>query len=333
MNQPLCCVSCNFKLPEGRKFKLCPDCGFPVRTLKTRYQFRASLKRGRVGQLYRVWDSEASEDKVVKVMRSDLFKDATQAARFWREIRVTRQLSQRSPHIVRLLDHGEDEHFGRYYVMEYLEGQTLRDRLHASEPHSLVEIFTIVRQICEALEVAHNHGFLHRDLSPSNIFLDQQGPSSPWVKLLDFGMAKALEGTAHKGLTQGMVGTPAYTPPEQWQAHRVDERSDLYALGAVLYELLTLSPPFVTEGSSLRDLMTLMHLHSTTTPESLAERRPDLHYPLELNNIVQKLLAKEPTNRYASAQELWTALAPYARMKGEVSPPPNPVFAEDRTLW
>lgn len=268
----------------------------PGELFANRYQITRVVGRGGMGMVYKARDRELVEDVAIKMLRSDAMNgDPSVIERFKTEIRLARRISHRN--VVRTHDLGESA--GAYYVtMEYVEGITVRDlidmRGHLSAPSTL----GIAQQLAASLEVAHDEGVIHRDIKPQNMLLDPDGV----LKVMDFGIARLAESTSTLTQAGMVIGTPAYMAPEQLLAEQVDARSDLYAVGVVLYECLTGALPF--EGASPIALIAkVLHTH----PTAPAARDPSI--PKPLSDLVMRLLDKEPAERPGSARELRELLA------------------------
>ncbi len=241
----------------------------------------------------------------VKVLRTELGNDSDAEARFRREIEAVGRLQ--SPHAIQCFDSGETPSGYHFIVMEYLDGETLRQRLDRLGALSTPETMTIVAQVASALGEAHAAGIVHRDLKPENIqFCECASPFSPFVKVLDFGLSKIQGATRSPGrITEKhtTVGTPAYLAPEAAVAGRVtDWRSDLYALGVMCFEMLTGRRPF--DGDSTLEVM-VSHVRDPI-PGACA-LRPDL--PPAIESFFGAALAKDPKQRLSSAAELAVSLS------------------------
>lgn len=306
---PSCYVECE------QDWKQCPSCLFPLQRVEGRYRLFQNIGEGSAGRLFLAEDLQENKECALKTLHPELFEQKEVEVRFWREIRVTRQLSSLSKHIIQLLDFGNDEFYGYFYTMEYLEGQTLQEFVDQQSLVSYATLFGLLKPLFEVVHLIHGEGVLHRDLSPKNVFLVKQSDGSFLLKLLDFGVAKALEGTLHSQLTNGALGTPGYIAPEQWRGEAVDAKSDQYALGVLVYKLLVGSPPFENEGDSFLSIMKLMHQHLEEPAPSLCDVRPELHLPSSLNVVVQKALSKDPGMRYPSVAAFWDALSVYAGLE------------------
>jgi serine/threonine-protein kinase len=268
--------------------------------LAGRYVLERTLGRGGMATVYLARDLRHRRPVAVKVLHREL--GAVRAAtRFRREIETAARLSH--PHILALYDSGAAG--GRlYYVMPYVAGQSLRDRLSAAGALPLPEALRVLREVAGALDHAHRHGVVHRDVKPENVLLDEDGHAL----VADFGIARALQRATDEGgaggstetLTQRgvAVGTPAYKAPEQAAADpATDHRADLYALGLIAYEALAGAHPFAGRGPQA-----LLAAHLTEVPAPLAARRPDA--PPALTALVMRLLAKEPAGRPQTAGEV-----------------------------
>jgi hypothetical protein len=282
------------------------------RLLGGRYELRQLLGRGGMARVYEAWDSVLGRRVAVKALDDRLSGEPALMRRFSREARAAAGLLH--PNIVAVHDAGKDGELP-YIVMELVEGTTLAGRL-AGGPLEIGVAAAIAADVCLALEHAHRRGVIHRDIKPGNILLDPDGG----VKVADFGIAKvaALPGTTGEGATPG---TAEYLAPEQAWSEGVDARADLYALGCCLYEMLTGGPPFGTVGDPLApsDSETGEHLtsvqiavrHLLQPPIPPSELRGDIPEPLQ--RIVMKALAKRPSERHQSAEDLRRELLPLAR--------------------
>lgn len=246
------------------------------------------LGTGTVGSVYRARVKSTDDQVAVKILQDAISNDELVRKRFRREMEILERLHH--PHIIHYF--GGGEHDGRlYYAMEILDGGNVRDLLERYGHLSWQETASIGRQVCSALQAAHNNGIIHRDLKPSNLFLD----SDANIKLGDFGIARDTRAAdiTSQGLT---VGTHAYMPPEQIKGERiVDGKADLYSLGCLLFELLTGVKPF--EGTNFAVLFE-QHLHKR--PPRVTEYVPDC--PASFADIIEKLLAKDPDDRPFNAR-------------------------------
>ena len=305
------CPQCGTAVPSGNKSVFCANCRFPLLLLADRYRLERKLGEGGCGVVYLAHSAEKTEPSVVKVLRPSLSDKGTIQQRFKREIRLTRKLARLSEHIVQIEDHGQAEQLGLYYVMEYLDGVDLQTLMFNGRIRTLKEVFLVFMQICEALSVAHRHGVIHRDLKPENVIVMNYDNEDLFVKLLDFGVAKTLNHTTQGQLTTGALGTPFFMPPEQFLNKDIDERSDIYSLGIMLYEMLAGKLPFES-----KDISVLMFQHVREQPKPLREHRPDL--PKGLEDVVNKAIAKQPEDRYPTVQRLWQDLVPFAELEDHI---------------
>lgn len=260
-----------------------------------RYTIVRVVGRGGMGMVYKARDRELSEDVAIKLMRADVLSDdPTVAERFRSEIRLARRISHTN--VVRTHDFGSWE--GTSYVtMEYVEGITVRDLIDLRGRLSPGATLGIARQLAESLAVAHEQGVIHRDIKPQNLLLDPGGV----LKVMDFGIATLADRS--QGVTQAgmLVGTPAYMSPEQLMAEAIDARSDLYAMGVVLYECLVGALPYAATNPIA---LIAKVLHGTPVPPH--ERHPEV--PAALSALVLRLMAKDPGDRPQSARELAAVL-------------------------
>ncbi|MEP7326093.1 MAG: protein kinase [Gemmatimonadota bacterium] len=276
--------------------------------LADHYRIERELGQGGMATVYLAEDLKHHRKVAVKVLRPELAA-AMGPERFAREIEVAARLQH--PHILGVFDSGEVDGFF-YYVMPYVEGETLRDRLARSGELPVSDALRLLGEIAEALAVAHRGGVVHRDIKPENILL-----SGRHALIMDFGVAKAVtEASGRQQLTTAGValGTPAYMAPEQATADpQLDHRVDIYALGVLAYEMLTGYPPF----HGLTPQQTLA-AHVTQAPRPVTERRPGISPTLEA--IIMRCLAKRPADRFQTADELVAAIEPLATPSGGMTP-------------
>jgi len=261
------------------------------RTLSNRYRLEVTVGRGGMGVVYRARDLQLDRPVAIKLVADEGIAAAKE--RFLTEARRTAGV--RHPSIVEVFDVGEDAG-DAFLVMELLEGETVGERI-AREGHiEPAEAVAIASEVCDALSAAHDAGLVHRDLKPANVFLVRGAPEGRRVKLLDFGIAKRIDGATARTDPNVLVGTFQFMAPEQIRGGRIDGRADLYALGMTLYCMLSGKPAFVGEN-----VASLVHQHLDVAPTSLRERAPSLAIPAWLDSLVLRLLAKEPEDRPASA--------------------------------
>jgi eukaryotic-like serine/threonine-protein kinase len=261
------------------------------------YQLVKCLGSGAMGSVY-LGQNAAGHKAAIKVLRPSLATDTKILERFQREARSLRRLHHSS--IVQLIKQGYSSKVGYYLVMEHLEGQTLEEHLGERKRLTVAETLEIAIQLADALSTAHQAGVVHRDLKPANIILIEAGPQ---VKIFDFGIAKLLRGD-HDSLASAEVvlGTPAYMAPEQIRTRKdIDGRADLYALGVILFEMLTGQRPF--EADKHVDLL-LKHLYEPVpSPSEWVSG-----VPMALEALIVKCMQKEPEARYTNATLLRGAL-------------------------
>ena len=248
-----------------------------------------------MSEVHRGRDLRLGRDVAIKVLRADLARDPSFQARFRREAQNAASLNH--PAIVAVYDTGETTGENGpvpYIVMEYVDGQTLREILRKEGALPARRAMEIMADVCAALDFSHRHGIVHRDVKPANIMLTKAGA----VKVMDFGIARAVnDGNATQTATAAVIGTAQYLSPEQARGETVDARSDVYATGCVLYELLTGTPPFVGDSP-----VAIAYQHVREDPKPPSEANPQV--PAELDAIVLKALNKNPLNRYQTAAEM-----------------------------
>ncbi|MFG2788945.1 protein kinase [Streptomyces sp. NPDC048419] len=261
-----------------------------------RYRLTRRLGRGGMAEVFAAEDVRLGRTVAVKLLRADLAEDPVSKARFTREAQSVAGLNHHA--IVAVYDSGEDFVGGQavpYIVMEIVEGRTIRDLLINAEAPGPEQALIIVSGVLEALAYSHQHGIVHRDIKPANVIITDTGA----VKVMDFGIARALHGASTTMTQTGMVmGTPQYLSPEQALGKAVDHRSDLYATGCLLYELLALRPPFVGETP-----LSVVYQHVQDVPVPPSQTSGGAAPP-ELDGLVMRSLAKEPDDRFQTAEEM-----------------------------
>lgn len=269
------------------------------------YQVLKLLGEGGMGAVYLAEHPGIGRKAAVKVLRGELASNEEVIQRFFNEARAANAIKH--PGIVEIFDFGKLSSGGSYIIMELLEGDSLASRIKRGG-FRIADVQEIAYQTAGALAAAHEKGIVHRDLKPDNIFLvpDQQTPGRELVKILDFGIAKLAGSQAGAGSvrtrTGTVMGTPLYMSPEQCRGTtEVDHRTDIYALGIILYELLCGAPPFVSEGHG-----ELIHMHIAVAPAPPRSHNPGI--PADLEAVVMKALAKDPARRFQSMSELQRAL-------------------------
>ncbi|MBD0708343.1 MULTISPECIES: Stk1 family PASTA domain-containing Ser/Thr kinase [unclassified Streptomyces] len=265
------------------------------RRLGGRYELGSVLGRGGMAEVYLGQDTRLGRTVAVKTLRADLARDPSFQARFRREAQSAASLNH--PAIVAVYDTGEDYVDGvsiPYIVMEYVDGSTLRELLHSGRKLLPERTLEMTVGILQALEYSHRAGIVHRDIKPANVMLTRTGQ----VKVMDFGIARAM-GDSGMTMTQtsAVIGTAQYLSPEQAKGEQVDARSDLYSTGCLLYELLTVRPPFIGDSP-----VAVAYQHVREEPQPPSNFDPEI--TPEMDAIVLKALVKDPDYRYQSADEM-----------------------------
>ncbi|MBB5871069.1 serine/threonine-protein kinase [Allocatelliglobosispora scoriae] len=292
-----------------------------ARLLGGRYQVGELLGYGGMAEVHRGRDLRLGRDVAIKMLRPDLARDNTFQMRFRREAQNAAALNH--PAIVAVYDTGEERaptgETLPYIVMEFVSGRTLKEVLTAEGRLMPRRALEISADVCAALEFSHRHGIIHRDIKPGNVMLTQNGQ----VKVMDFGIARALaSGATTMTQTSAVIGTAQYLSPEQARGEAVDARSDVYAAGCVLFELLCGHPPFVGDSP-----VAVAYQHVREEPKAPSESNRDVSP--DLDAIVLKALSKNPINRYQSAGEMRADLLRAAAGRPVLA---TPVLREDETL-
>src|SRR5579885_1195562 len=262
-------------------------------TLNGRYRLEARIGAGGMSTVYRAHDETLERPVAIKLMNREVASDSDQLERFRREARAVAQLSH--PHVVGVIDAGEDE--GRpYIVFEYVEGETLKERIRRAGRLPIAEAVAYAIEIARALGAAHARHIVHRDVKPQNVLIDEEGSA----KVTDFGIARTLD---EEGLTADgrVVGTTDYVSPEQALGQQVTGQSDLYSLGIVLYEMLSGEVPFKGENQ-----VAVAMKHVREPLPDVQRMRPEISAALAA--VIDRATAKRPADRYANDAELITDL-------------------------
>jgi serine/threonine protein kinase len=264
--------------------------------LSGRYRIDREIGRGGMSTVFLAEDLKHHRQVAIKVLTPEVAA-AVGSERFLREIETVARLTH--PHILGLYDSGDAEGL-LYYVMPYVEGESLRQRLTREKQLPVDDALRIAREVADALSHAHSHGVVHRDIKPENILLE-----SGHAVVADFGIARAIAAAGGEALTQTgiVVGTPAYMSPEQAAGGQsLDGRSDLYSLGCVLYEMLAGQPPFTGPTAE-----SLAHQHLSVSPRPVTELRPAV--PAGVTAALQRALAKTPADRFGSTPQFVDAMS------------------------
>jgi eukaryotic-like serine/threonine-protein kinase len=279
--------------------------------LGERYKLLSPIGDGAMGEVWSAEHLTLGHTLAIKALRTTM-KDEESIARFEREARVMAQLGDLSRHITRVTEHGVMPDGTPYLVMEVLRGEGLDLLLKRERRLSLDRVAAIITQLCKALSAAHKEGVVHRDIKPANIFITQNEDNELLVKLLDFGVAKAMAEAANDTGAGQLVGTPNYMSPEQMSADAtVDHRSDLFAVGSIAYRCATGKTPF--GNGSVKEMATRI-----LTAEPPVPSKVHSGLPKSFDAFIAKALAKEPADRFQSARELSDALREVAEVPPEV---------------
>ena len=266
-----------------------------------RYEARRLLGEGGMGRVYLARQHDLARDVVVKVMHEHIATDAKFRDRFQRETLLMARFHH--PGAVTLYDATLDDPNGPCIVMEYIRGVNLETLLAKTGRMAAPRVGRIVGELCEVLQAAHDEGIIHRDLKPANLMISDPDSPRERIKVMDFGLAKLVEGEAVRKVTDTnvdfAVGTPGYIAPEQVRGEDMDHRGDLYSVGVMMYELLTGRLPFTGPGS-----MDILLAHATEPPPTFAEIGLKGRIPREVEQLVMDCLAKDPEDRPQTAREL-----------------------------
>jgi serine/threonine protein kinase/tetratricopeptide (TPR) repeat protein len=293
------CGECGTQLPSLDDIEVTETIEAPKEELSTgstfagRYQIIEELGKGGMGHVYKVLDKETKERIALKLIKPEIASDRKTIERFKNELTTARKI--RHKNVCGMYYLGEEKG-SPYITMEYVSGEDLKSSMRRFGNLPIGKAISITKQICEGLEEAHSLGVVHRDLKPNNIMIDQNGNA----RIMDFGIARTVK---EKGITGSgvLIGTPEYMSPEQVDGKEVDERSDIYSLGVILYEMVTGQAPF--EGDTP---LSVAHKHMYEPPADPKKHSPQI--PDDLSRLVLKCMEKDKANRYQSAGELQEGL-------------------------
>jgi serine/threonine protein kinase/tetratricopeptide (TPR) repeat protein len=293
------CADCGTHLPSSKDIPITATLETPTEELTrgtlfaSRYEIIEELGKGGMGKVYRVEDKKIKEEIALKLIKPEIASDRKTIERFSNELKIARKIAHRN--VCRMYDLGEEK--GTHFItMEYVPGQDLRGLSKQTGQLAASTALSIAKQVCEGLTEAHRLGVIHRDLKPHNIMIDKEGNA----RIMDFGIARSL--TA-KGITGAgvMIGTPEYMSPEQVESKVIDQRSDIYSLGVILYEMITGRVPF--EGETP---LSIAMKHKSETPKD--PRKLNTQIPEDLSRVILKCMEKDKEKRYQSANELRSEL-------------------------
>jgi serine/threonine protein kinase/Tfp pilus assembly protein PilF len=290
-------------------------------TFANRYQIIEELGKGGMGKVYRAFDKKLNEEVAIKLIKPEIASDKKTVERFRNELRLARKISHRNIGRMYELMEYMDVH---YISMEYVPGQDLRSLIRQTGKLTAETAVSIAKEICEGLSEAHRMGVIHRDLKPSNVLIDKNGDA----KIMDFGIARSLKSKGITG-TRMMIGTPEYMSPEQVDGEgEIDQRSDIYSLGVILYEMLTGRVPFDGETP-----LSVAYKHKNKTPPDPKEFNTQITN--ELSVLILKCLEKDKEARYQSAGEVRSQLEEIEKgllIPVIISPPKKPVNSKEITV-
>jgi len=263
--------------------------------------------RGGVSTVYKAENVQNKEIVAIKVLHTQKVRDEELVRRFVREAQNTMQLEE--PHVVKIIEWGIDKLERPFMIMEFLSGETLSKRIERSRGLSFHKAVDIMEQVCSAIAEAHGKGIIHRDLKPENIMLTTAAGREDFVKVFDFGIAKKEpkdeneEGQVALTKSGAILGTPQYMSPEQLRGKKADARSDIYALGIIMYEMITGRPPFYSKNTA-----EIVVGHLNVVPDSPSRVRIDMGIPEQLSDAILRALSKNPWERPTTVQEFRQSL-------------------------
>ncbi|MFO0709237.1 MAG: serine/threonine-protein kinase [Sandaracinus sp.] len=287
----------HLRLVEDRPPSIPPPDPLVGRTLDGRYRIESVLGEGGMGLVYRARHAVLNKPLAIKVLRPEVSRDNEVMSRFQQEAQSASAIGNH--HIIDISDFGALPDGSTYFVMEFLDGVSLTKAIEEQRPMPPPRVVRVAKQLCDALGAAHERSIVHRDLKPDNIYLIKRGSDTDFVKVLDFGIAK-VGGSSSKLTKAGQVfGTPHYMSPEQCAGSNVDARTDIYALGVILYEMSSGRVPFDADN-----LMGILTKHMYEQPIPPRELPPPVDVPPGLEAVIMKCLAKSADARYQSMSEM-----------------------------
>ncbi|MGC4113596.1 MAG: serine/threonine-protein kinase [Myxococcales bacterium] len=307
------CPSCNNKNDDGAKF--CPKCGSVLvrapgsddddqvgKIVAGKFRIEKLIGEGGMGKVFRATQMSLDKTVVLKVLRTSLLGDARTVARFQREAKAASRLNH--PNSISVIDFGQSDDGSLYIAMEYVAGEDLHQLLSREGPLPQKRICRIVGQVLSALADAHAAGVIHRDLKPENIMVEQRRGEADFVKVLDFGIAKIQENEGHGGDGQALTragfvcGTPEYMSPEQARGLQLDSRTDLYAVGVIIYQCATNMLPFEADSA-----VALATMHLTTPPPPPRQKYREAPISDGMEALILRAMEKDPALRPPTAED------------------------------
>ncbi len=277
-----------------------PSDDYIGKTIAAKYRVEQMIGEGGMGKVYKATQTALDKPVVLKVLRQALLSDERTVARFQREAKAASRLNH--PNSISVLDFGQADDGALFIAMEYVQGKDLHQLLSREWPLTEGRVIRLMSQVLSALADAHSAGVIHRDLKPENIMVEQRRGEADFVKVLDFGIAKIVDGSGDDGpaLTRAgfVCGTPEYMSPEQARGAQLDHRSDLYAVGVILYQLITGLLPFDSDSA-----VGFATKHLTEMPPLPSKRRPDAKPSPAMERLIMRALAKNPDDRPQTADQ------------------------------
>jgi serine/threonine protein kinase/Flp pilus assembly protein TadD len=322
----LFCGKCGTQFPSPEKVEVTETLETPKEelirgtTLANRYEIIEELGKGGMGRVYRVEDTKLNQEVAIKLIKPEIAKDKKTIERFRNELKTARMIAHKN--VCRMFDLGESE--GAHFItMEYVRGEDLKSMIRMSGQLGTGTAINIAKQVCDGLAEAHRLGVVHRDLKPQNIMIDKEGIA----RIMDFGIARSLES---KGITGAgvVIGTPEYMSPEQVEGKETDQRSDIYSLGVILYEMVTGSVPFEGDSPFMIGVK-----HKSEMPRDPKEINTQI--PEDLSSVIMRCLIKDKEKRYQSAGEVRSELSNIEKgitTAERIVPPKKPLTSKEITV-